>query len=86
MVLLLLVILAILIWSIQVELEPKHSADVLVETSCAACHRSVDIDSLVCPHCQQQIREACPECHRGKLISHHYCPFCGSAQKRNDES
>jgi predicted amidophosphoribosyltransferase len=82
MVLLLLVILAVLIWTIQVELEPAKKAEELVYVVCPACQHSVDIDLMVCSHCQQQLREACPNCHRGKMINHHYCPFCGTDQKR----
>lgn len=78
MVLLLLVILAVLIWSIQVELEPERRAEESIDVTCPACRRLVDIDSMVCPHCQQQLREACSQCHRGKLINHQYCPFCGT--------
>lgn len=78
MVLLLLVILAVLIWSIQVELEPKLRAEGLDEVVCPSCQRSIGIDSMVCPHCHQQLREACAHCHQGKLIIHQYCPFCGT--------
>lgn len=78
MVLLLLVILAILVWSIQSELEPENPVETPLEVACPACRRLVDIDSMVCPHCQQQLREACSQCHRGKLIHHQYCPFCGA--------
>ena len=80
MVLLLLVILAVLVWSIQVELEPARRAEE-ADISCPACRRAVDIEAMVCPHCQQQLREACSRCHRGKLIIHQFCPFCGSAEK-----
>jgi len=83
MVLLLLVILAVLIWSIQVELEPERGAEESIELDCPACHRNVDIDSMVCPYCQQQLRESCSHCHRAKLICHQFCPFCGSTQGRD---
>ena len=79
MVLLLLVILAILIWSIQRELEPEKRAEELAEINCPACQRVVDIDMMVCPHCRQQLRQTCSSCHRSKIISHQYCPFCGDA-------
>jgi len=77
MVLLLLVILAVLVWAIQLELEPERRAEQSVEGPCPACRKVVDIDMIVCPHCQQQLREACSHCHRSKLISHPHCPFCG---------
>lgn len=82
MVLLLLIILAALVWSIQVELESERRIEGVLEIDCPACQRSIDIDSMVCPHCQLQLREACSHCHRGKLISHKYCPYCGSMQTR----
>lgn len=81
MVLLLLVVLAVLIWLIQVESEPERHTVESVWICCPACQRSVDMDSMVCPHCKQQLREACSDCHRGKIINHRYCPFCG-AEKR----
>ncbi len=80
MVLLLLVILAVLIWMIQRELEPAKRAEGQPVMSCPACQRAIDIDMMVCPHCRQQLRQACPSCHCSKLISHRYCPYCGSTE------
>lgn len=80
MILLLLVILAVVLWSIQAEVEPESKTEEQVKTSCPACRRPTEIDWMVCPYCQQRLREACSQCHKGKLINHQYCPFCGSAQ------
>ena len=82
MVLLLLIILAVLIWSLQGELKSERQIEEVMEIGCPACQRTIDIDSMVCPYCQLQLREACSHCHRGKLITHKYCPYCGSMQKR----
>ncbi|WP_303721806.1 zinc ribbon domain-containing protein [Malonomonas rubra] len=82
MVLLLLIILAVLIWLLQAELESERQIEDVMEISCPACQRMIDIDAMVCPYCQLQLREACSTCHRGKLISHKHCPYCGSIQKR----
>ena len=82
MILLLLIILAVILWLIQSDLEATDSAEQSVETACPACRKTVDMDWMVCPHCQKRLREACSYCHQGKLISHHYCPFCGSTQER----
>ena len=81
MLLLLLIILAVVLWLILAELEPEHNAEEQIEAACPACHRGVDIDWMVCPHCQQRLREACVHCHKGKLINHQYCPFCGLVQE-----
>ena len=81
MVLLLLVILAVLVWSIQVELDPARRAEEQQDIACPACRHSIDIDALVCPHCKQQLRETCSNCRHSKLISHQYCPFCGSKER-----
>lgn len=43
---------------------------------CPGCHRSVDSEFVLCPHCQTRLREPCPSCSR--LIDRRWsvCPYC----------
>ncbi len=81
MVLLLLLILALLLWLIQGELDAAGREIPLTGNHCPNCQRATDIDWMVCPHCQHRLRESCPCCHKGKLVSHFHCPFCGEGRK-----
>ena len=81
MILLLLLALALLLWMIQRELDSSTREVPMPEDQCANCHVPIDIDWMVCPHCQQRLRESCPCCHKGKMISHPHCPFCGKVGK-----
>lgn len=77
MVLVLLLILALLLWTIQDELESAGRDLPALQGSCGNCQATVAADWIVCPHCQQRLQESCSSCHKGKLISHPHCPFCG---------
>ncbi len=82
MILLLLISLAVLLWIIQREMDAPVDEEPVSGCACPACRAAVDIDWLVCPHCQQRLRESCSCCHRGKLVTQSYCPFCGSGSER----
>lgn len=80
MVLLLLIFLALLLWMIQKELDLAVNPDpTLVGMDCPCCHAIVFEDWIVCPHCQQRLRETCHNCQKGKLINQKICPYCGVA-------
>lgn len=81
MILLLLIVLALLLWSILAEIEPENDSEEIGETVCSACGRTVDVAAMVCPSCQQQLLESCHQCHHVKSIRHAFCPFCGSKRK-----
>ena len=82
MVLVLLISMALLLWSIQRELDPARREPQPVGTNCPRCRAVVHDDWLVCPHCEQGLRESCRNCHHGKLISQLNCPYCGAAAER----
>jgi hypothetical protein len=79
MVLLLLISLAFLLWTIQGELNAADQEVRLPAGSCPSCRAATDLDWMVCPHCQNRLRESCGCCHKSKPISQNYCPFCGTA-------
>lgn len=81
MVLLLLIMLALLLWLIQKELEQQGQEKEAVGTSCPACQAIVATDWLVCPHCRQRLKESCPVCHEKKLVKQKICPFCGASPR-----
>ena len=81
MVLLLLLTLALLVWMIQAELDSSGREVPITGQHCSNCQALVDIDWMVCPHCQQRLRESCHCCHKGKLVSHPHCPFCGAGKE-----
>ena len=83
MVLLLLIILALLLWLIQKELEQQGQETEAVGTSCPNCQAIVATDWLVCPHCRQRLKESCPACHEKKLVKQKICPFCGASPRSN---
>lgn len=82
MLLLLLIALAIMLWVLQREMDAPEAEEPSQEGHCPSCQADIDIDWMVCPHCQQRLRESCPCCHRGKLIQQSYCPYCGQGTER----
>ena len=82
MVLVLLLILALLLWLIQGELDERGQQSPPTGCQCTNCQAQVDLDWMVCPHCQQRLRESCPCCHKGKLISQRFCPQCGAEKQK----
>lgn len=47
---------------------------------CSGCHRYVDDDFVLCPHCHAQLREPCVGCSRLVDLRWALCPYCGSVQ------
>jgi len=81
MILLLLIILAVLIWAIQREIDRSPEDPIQVVGSCPGCQAVVEPEWLVCPHCRERLSESCSHCHRGKLLAHNHCPYCGEFSK-----
>jgi len=53
---------------------------------CPGCHRYVEDEFVLCPHCRTQLREACPACSRLVDLRWALCPYCGASQIERDES
>jgi len=51
---------------------------------CPSCHRYVEDDYRLCPHCQTQLRESCVSCGRLVDLKWSLCPFCGEVQGGRD--
>jgi len=51
---------------------------------CPSCHRYVEDDYRLCPHCQTQLRESCFSCGRLVDLKWSLCPFCGEVQGGRD--
>jgi RNA polymerase subunit RPABC4/transcription elongation factor Spt4 len=47
---------------------------------CHSCHRYVDDDFVLCPHCQVTLREGCRSCGRLLHVKWSRCPYCGEDQ------
>ena len=47
---------------------------------CGSCHRYVEDDFVLCPHCHVQLREGCPACARLIDLRWALCPYCGVSQ------
>lgn len=80
-------------------LRPKETLDVAFQRSleeeyllqdleelphCPSCHRYVEDDYRLCPHCQTQLREACSACGRLVDLKWSLCPYCGEVQGGRD--
>ena len=50
----------------------------LMANACQSCHRPVDDDFNVCPHCRTVLREACRSCGRSIRTSWVACPYCAT--------
>jgi RNA polymerase subunit RPABC4/transcription elongation factor Spt4 len=65
----------------QRSLEEEYLLQDLEELShCPSCHRYVEDDYRLCPHCQTQLRESCVACGRLVDLKWSLCPFCGEVQ------
>lgn len=53
---------------------------------CPACHRHVNDDFVLCPHCHAQLREPCTNCERLVDLRWPLCPYCGVVQSEHAES
>lgn len=47
---------------------------------CQACHRYVEDDFVLCPHCHAQLREPCVACSRLVDLRWPLCPYCATVQ------
>ena len=76
-------------------LRPKETLDVAFQRSleeeyllqdleelplCHSCHRYVEDDFILCPHCQTRLREPCYACGRLVHLRWALCPYCGAEQ------
>jgi RNA polymerase subunit RPABC4/transcription elongation factor Spt4 len=44
--------------------------------ACPYCHQEVDKDFVLCPNCQNRLREPCPRCSRPLDLTWTVCPYC----------
>ena len=47
---------------------------------CHQCHKAIDEDYVVCPHCHTRLQEPCISCGRAFDVRWGLCPFCGHAR------
>lgn len=47
---------------------------------CHSCHRYVEDDFVLCPHCQATLRDGCKSCGRLIQVKWSVCPYCGEDQ------
>ncbi len=52
---------------------------------CSSCHRYVEDDFVLCPHCHAQLRESCVGCSRLVDLRWALCPYCGTVQDGRTE-
>jgi RNA polymerase subunit RPABC4/transcription elongation factor Spt4 len=52
---------------------------------CLSCHRYVEDDFVLCPHCHAQLREPCPACARLVDLRWALCPYCATVQDGHAE-
>lgn len=45
---------------------------------CPTCHRPIEPDFLLCPHCHTLLRRNCVSCGRVVDLAWSVCPYCGS--------
>lgn len=60
------------------ELEIKHKQAMLRGSllNCPACHKPVEKDFLICPHCRKKLKNACSNCQKPLNLSWTICPYC----------
>lgn len=52
---------------------------------CPSCHRHVEDDFVICPHCHGQLREPCGGCERLVDLRWPLCPYCGIVQSEQGD-
>ncbi len=52
---------------------------------CPGCHRPVEADYVLCPQCQNQLREPCGGCGRLVDVKWPICPYCALPQKERGD-
>jgi RNA polymerase subunit RPABC4/transcription elongation factor Spt4 len=50
----------------------------MTANACQACHRPIEDDFNVCPHCRTRLREACRNCSKQVRTSWVTCPYCAT--------
>jgi RNA polymerase subunit RPABC4/transcription elongation factor Spt4 len=50
----------------------------MTANACQACHRPVEDDFNVCPHCRTRLREPCRNCSKQVRTSWVTCPYCAT--------
>jgi RNA polymerase subunit RPABC4/transcription elongation factor Spt4 len=50
----------------------------MTANACQACHRPVEDDYNVCPHCRTRLREPCRNCSKQVRTSWVTCPYCAT--------
>lgn len=48
--------------------------------NCPACHKPVEADFLICPHCRKKLKNNCSKCNKPLNLSWTICPYCRTAQ------
>lgn len=46
--------------------------------NCPACHKPVEKEFLICPHCRKQLKNSCSKCNKPLSLSWTICPYCKS--------
>lgn len=66
------------------ELEIKQKEILLqrADLICPGCHKPVESDFLVCPHCLKELKQACPRCGRALSINWRACPYCKTTLRK----
>jgi RNA polymerase subunit RPABC4/transcription elongation factor Spt4 len=50
----------------------------LSATACQGCHRPIEDDFNICPHCRTVLREPCRNCGKAIRTSWNACPYCAT--------
>lgn len=51
---------------------------------CPGCQRTVDLEFVLCPHCQTALRGPCPACSRLIDLRWNVCPYCSVPVDRSE--
>ncbi len=49
--------------------------------ACHHCHKEIEDDYIICPHCLTSLRHPCRKCKREIRSSWEVCPYCATRQK-----
>ncbi len=48
--------------------------------SCPSCHKPIEKEYLLCPHCMKKLRKPCFECGKALKLNWNVCPYCKTKQ------